>query len=221
MKKLVIIINVFIIALITTVNLSWASYADFDDAAAKKETEKLIQEQEKTEQEKVEQKTTEKSSNNYLATLSVDDYRIVPEFDKEKEDFKIEENIKNDKIKINAKAEDEKATVKGAGTVELKKGENKIKIDVTAENGNTRSYYIIADFGEEETENAAVTEKNNANELENTNVTYEKKNNAEQTNKNNDSNSIMIWVIAIVSVIVIFIVIKSFSKKSKKGRRYQ
>ena len=45
-------------------------------------------------------------------------------------------------IEISATAEDDRATVEGAGTIQLQEGENNITLTVKAENGSARTYNI-------------------------------------------------------------------------------
>ena len=85
--------------------------------------------------------SSDASPNNWLKSLKVDGYSF---------DFKpantsgysIEVSSTTTKINISATAVNSKATIKGAGDVTLKNGVNHISIDVTAENGNVRTYYI-------------------------------------------------------------------------------
>lgn len=114
-----------------------ASFADFTD----EEADKQVQEQLK-EQEKEHNVTQVKSSNNYLKNLSVKGYQITPEFDKQTINYEIKEEINEDYLEINAEIDDGKASVSGIGKVQLNSGENNLKIDVTAENGSLRTYFI-------------------------------------------------------------------------------
>ena len=93
-------------------------------------------------QEKEHNVTQVKSSNNYLKNLSVNGYQIIPEFDKQTINYEIKEEIGEEYIKIEAETDDEKSFVSGIGEVQLNSGENNIRIDVTAENGSVRTYFI-------------------------------------------------------------------------------
>lgn len=84
-----------------------------------------------------------KSSVNTLDSLSVEGYKIIPDFDKETTSYNLLVDSDVQKIKIDAKATDEKAKVEGTGEKELKEEENKFSIDVTAEDGNKKTYEII------------------------------------------------------------------------------
>lgn len=84
------------------------------------------------------------SSNNYLKSLSVDDYQLSPNFNKKTLEYSLE--LENDvrSIVVNAAKEDSKATLKGGGRYSLNEGSNDITITVTAENGNAKNYVIHA-----------------------------------------------------------------------------
>jgi len=85
----------------------------------------------------------EYSSDNNLSKLEVEGYSIVPEFNKDVTEYKLTVDQNVEKIKINASANHKKASVNGAGEVNLSLGENTIEVKVTAENGNEKKYKII------------------------------------------------------------------------------
>ena len=85
----------------------------------------------------------EKSSNNYLKSLSIDNATISPEFNKDTLEYSASINSDNDtKININASAVDGKSSISGTGSQNATLGLNKYNIVVTAENGTTRTYTI-------------------------------------------------------------------------------
>ena len=86
--------------------------------------------------------TKKKSSNNNLSSLTIEDYNLDKEFKKEVTEYSVvvENDVK--KIKINAQLDDSSAKVEGTGEVEVKEGNNKIEIKVTAEDGSTKTYVI-------------------------------------------------------------------------------
>lgn len=84
------------------------------------------------------------SKNNYLKSLSVDGATLSPEFNKETLEYSIELEPETTSIKVNASKEDSKASITGTGEIAVSEGDNKIKITVTAENGNERTYVINA-----------------------------------------------------------------------------
>lgn len=135
--KLLIVLLTTIVLLFTS-QLSYAGIADWTREEADKQAEQDLEEQEEKQKER-----TGKSDNTYLSNLNVDGYEISPSFNKDITNYKIEGELDVDKININAKAEDEKATIEGNGNITLNTGTNNIEIKVTAENGFTRIYYII------------------------------------------------------------------------------
>lgn len=101
-------------------------------------------------EEKKEEKEEEKSTIKALKSLTIEEGNLSPEF--EKETIKYELNVSSDveKLTIEALPEDEKATVAISGNEELKKGENIVKVVVTAEDGTVRTYTIVVLKGEQE-----------------------------------------------------------------------
>lgn len=81
------------------------------------------------------------SANNYLSNLVVEGFELV-EFDKEKLEYNLEVDNTVTKVNIEATVEDDTATVYGAGEIDVVEGKNEIKIIVTAENGNERTYVV-------------------------------------------------------------------------------
>ncbi len=100
-----------------------------------------------TETKKPETPKVTKSSNNYLSSITVGTGTLSPEFYRETFDYTVEfddtVNLYDLKeIEISATAEDDRATVEGAGTIQLQEGENNITLTVKAENGSARTYNI-------------------------------------------------------------------------------
>lgn len=85
----------------------------------------------------------EYSSNNNLSKLEIEGYDLSPKFDKDTTEYKLILDQSIEKIKINTKTEDDKASVSGDGEKNLSLGENTIEVKVTAENGNEKVYKII------------------------------------------------------------------------------
>lgn len=88
-----------------------------------------------------------KSSNNYLSGLSVGTGTLTPEFYRETYEYTVEfddtVNLYDLKeIEVSATTEDDRATVEGAGTIQLNDGENNITLTVKAENGSERTYTV-------------------------------------------------------------------------------
>lgn len=86
--------------------------------------------------------TKDGSPNNTLNSLSVEGYDITPSFERFATTFDliVEGNVTG--INVNAAKADSKATVTGDGNVALKVGSNEIKVVVTAQNGDVRTYTI-------------------------------------------------------------------------------
>lgn len=87
-------------------------------------------------------KTDSKSSNNALKSLSIEGQKISPDFDKDKTDYSLTVPNETKTIKINAEASDSKSTITGTGEKEVKEGDNKFEVVVTAENGDKKTYTI-------------------------------------------------------------------------------
>ena len=85
----------------------------------------------------------EKSLNNNLKSLEVQDYKIDPEFSKTTTIYKLNVDHDVNNIVINATAEDASATIAGDGTVDLNMGKNYIDVIVTSEAGTKKVYTII------------------------------------------------------------------------------
>lgn len=91
---------------------------------------------------------TTKSGNNYLKSLQVSIGTLSPEFYRETYEYTVD-NIIEDEIIVTAEAEDEKAIVNGLGTIALSSGENRINIEVVAENEQARTYVVVVNKLEE------------------------------------------------------------------------
>lgn len=81
-------------------------------------------------------------SNNYLSSLIVEGYEITEEFLKTSNTYFI--NVDKDVTNVNvlATAEEDNARITIYGNDNIKEGENKILISVTAENGEVRVYRV-------------------------------------------------------------------------------
>lgn len=81
------------------------------------------------------------SPNNWLKTLKIDDYYFG--FDSGKTSgYTIEVPSSVSSVNITATSINSKAKVSGTGKVDLKAGSNAVEIQVTAENGNKRTYVV-------------------------------------------------------------------------------
>ena len=82
------------------------------------------------------------SSDAYLKSLSVGDYTLSPEFDKETYEYNVEVPNDVERVTINATKNDYNASVAGTGEKELQEGNNKFEITVTAQKGNSLKYVV-------------------------------------------------------------------------------
>ena len=91
---------------------------------------------------KEEPKEEEKSDVKTLSQLAVEGQELLPEFDVDVKEYKV--NVTNEitEINITATPTDSNATVEIEGNKELKEGENIVKITVTAEDESTAEYII-------------------------------------------------------------------------------
>jgi hypothetical protein len=83
-------------------------------------------------------------SNNYLSTLSISGYDFTTEFSKTNTTYFVNVDSSVEKLSITATAEDSTATVSIYGNSDLKEGNNKILVTVTADNGDIKTYRIYA-----------------------------------------------------------------------------
>lgn len=128
---------------------------DKDMMNDKESTEKMSQTSEKTVSSTSVAASTvtyNGDSNNYLSSLSVDGYDIMPTFSKTSNTYFV--NVSNDvtSVSIDADAEDSDAKVSIYGNTNLQVGENKILVSVTAENGDVKTYRIYVIKGGENEE---------------------------------------------------------------------
>ena len=83
------------------------------------------------------------SGNNYLSSLSVAPGTLSPSFSKDTTSYHVTVSDSQSSIAVSASAEHPKASVSTNGVQnKLSKGDNTVKITVTAENGDTRTYKI-------------------------------------------------------------------------------
>lgn len=89
-------------------------------------------------------KEDNRSGNNDLKSFAIEDYNISPEFDKNTTDYTLTVPNGVEKIKILAYKDDDNASLSGDdGEVEVKVGENKFEVIVTAENGSKKTYNLV------------------------------------------------------------------------------
>lgn len=95
--------------------------------------------------------TDNENTNNDLASLSITDYQISPEFNKNTRNYYVAIPTTISSVEVNAQAESAKATVKITGNTQLTKTKNTIQIVVTSAKGRKKTYKIIATKQKENT----------------------------------------------------------------------
>ncbi len=89
------------------------------------------------------------SKDNNLKGLEVEGFEITPEFKKDVLDYSVTVPEGTKTVNIKATKNDSRASVSGAGEVELVEGANNIKIVVRAENGSEKTYNLIVNVIDE------------------------------------------------------------------------
>ena len=84
----------------------------------------------------------ELSSVNTLKSLSVDGFKLDKEFSKDTVEYNVEVPNETTKVNIKAEATDGNATINGTGEKEVREGNNKLEVKVTAENGDVKTYVV-------------------------------------------------------------------------------
>lgn len=95
--------------------------------------------------------TDNENTNNDLASLSITDYQISPEFNKNTRNYYVAIPTTISSVEVNAQAESAKATVKITGNTQLTKTENTIQIVVTSAKGRKKTYKIFVTKQKENT----------------------------------------------------------------------
>lgn len=90
------------------------------------------------------QTTIAKSSNSKLSSLQIAEGAITPEFSNSVKEYAISVPNEITKLSISAITDSSKATVRIVENEELQIGENNIEIIVTAEDGSTTTYKVVA-----------------------------------------------------------------------------
>lgn len=98
-----------------------------------------------------EEEDKDKSNVKTLRSLTVEQYKLEPEFDPDITEYAVTVGGDVEKLNLEAIAEDEKSTIEILGNSGLLIGENTINIKVTAEDGTVKTYTInvtkLADVG--------------------------------------------------------------------------
>lgn len=83
-----------------------------------------------------------KSSDNFLKDLSIDGYKLTPEFNKDTLEYSVTVPSTVNKVNILATKNDSTASIDGIGEKEVVEGSNPFEIVVTAQNGASKTYKI-------------------------------------------------------------------------------
>lgn len=84
------------------------------------------------------------STDNNLSSLGIDGYTLTPEFNKDTLEYSTTIAPDTTSINVLATPSHSGATVTGIGVREVTDGDNRIEVNVTAENGTTKTYVINA-----------------------------------------------------------------------------
>lgn len=95
-----------------------------------------------TEVEEPDPEEEKKSNDATLKSLTVKEGKISPDFNKDKTEYTL--NVANEitKVTVSATVNNSRATYKISGNDNLKVGENKVEVKVTAEDKTTKTYVI-------------------------------------------------------------------------------
>ena len=173
-----------------------SGYTDFSSEDGEKLAEEYKEEQEKNNI--TAEQYLGKSNNNFLKNLEIEGFKISPEFDSKVNEYTLDlNNVPTEKLNIIAQTEDENATIKGDGQIKIGE-ENVININVIAENGNLNVYTINL-------KNKVIIENKQLNDTQ-------EKEKTEQENNIKQYEIPIIIAIIFIFTILIFILIKNFSK---------
>ena len=155
-KKILVIIVVAVICSILFVNRSTV-YASFADLEYPPDSSGKVDYTDKDANKKPNNKETEennyigKSSNNNLKSITIENSKIMPDFNPNIVNYEVNLDSKDiSEINIMAEAEDKNAKVEGQGTITIKEGANDAKIIVTAENGSVKIYNLTINTPKEQ-----------------------------------------------------------------------
>lgn len=216
-KFIKVVVSLLFFTLIMSLNC-YAGMADFTDDEAQK-----IRNEEVKNQQEIDKQSIGKSTNNFLKSLSVKGYTITPEFNKQVINYKINKEINDSKVEILAEADDSKAKVIGTGVINLQPGENEIKVDCEAENGQMKSYFItVKRHGEKSSNETNTNELTNIDEPE-INVGTSDYNEIAD-NKASAMNRIFskknIIILVIVTIAIFLVIFGLLRRKNKKSARH-
>lgn len=104
-------------------------------------------------------KPREKSTNNYLSSLSVEGYEISPEFNKETNKYSVEVPATVTEVTIKASKADKYASLSGTGKFEVFEGSNSFDVVVTSETGVVNTYELVVNVVDQNPINVTVDGK--------------------------------------------------------------
>ena len=102
------------------------------------------------------------STNANLKSISIDggdlnpNVKLNPSFNKDTLEYTVELEPDTTELKVSASKEDSTASVSGTGNIKVSEGSNRIEVVVTAQKGNTKTYFINAIVKELEPINVTV-----------------------------------------------------------------
>lgn len=169
-------------------------FATYDDQTAAEEARETIEND--VEHQQVDENNLNKSNNNYLASLQIEGYELVPGFSKEIMEYYLNKDIESDTIKISAASDDSRASVVGTGEIKLNSEDESCRVEVTAESGTVRTYVIHLKTIDEAQSIANVNGKN--------------------ISVNNQNLYIVITLILIIILVIIIVFITKKKRKCKK-----
>lgn len=163
-----------------------------------------------------------KKANANLENLAVEQATLVPEFDSDITEYKIDVDHNIDKLKILAVPQNQKATVKITGAENLVEGDNKIEIIVLAEGGITNKKYKITAHRKTEVEEIQEQEeeKTQAEKLsaileEQANTITKEEQELQSKEAEETQNKTIIIVLSILAIVVIGMIIIYIIKRTK------
>jgi len=86
--------------------------------------------------------TGDGSPNNKLGSLGVEGYALTPTFHRDTTSYDLIVDASVSNVNVYANVLDAKASVSGIGNIQLQGGNNEIRVQVKAQNGNVREYVI-------------------------------------------------------------------------------
>lgn len=164
------------------------------------------------------------NANADLENLAIEYFELIPEFNKNITNYYVEIANEVDKLNILAVSSDESAKIEISGNENLKIGDNKIVISVTAKNGVTTKQYNInahrrsdeEEIKHEEEQQNIIEEANVVLEqigIENTEIDENKENYEDSEINKKVEYDIITIVGSVLAIIVIGVVIISYNSQ--------